>query len=98
MNTLTRIERLFAASLALTNVTEQGGNNHGQMVELFLHGVGLPAGAPWCAAFVHHVGYWSQFDPRRLTSAWPLPATGACQVLGDFAAQHKALVDRPLPG
>jgi hypothetical protein len=27
----------------------------------------------WDAAFVHHVGYWSQFRQRDETSAWPLP-------------------------
>ena len=93
-----RVECLIAAALALTNVTEQGGNNHGQMVERFLHEVGLSAGAPWCAAFVHHVGYWSQFDPAQQRSAWPLPATGSCQVLGDTAAQQQALVHRPVRG
>ena len=93
-----RVECLIAAALALTDVTEQGGPNHGQMVERFLHEVGLSAGAPWCAAFVHHVGYWSQFDPAQQRSAWPLPATGSCQVLGDTATAHRALGSRPVRG
>jgi hypothetical protein len=82
----------------MTNVTEQDGDNHGQMVELFLRGVGLSAGAPWCAAFVHHIGYWSQFDAGLSHSAWPLPATGSCRVLGDAAAQRNVLMSYPWRG
>lgn len=93
-----RVERLIAAALAFTGVCEHGGNNHGEMVELFLHGVGLAAGAPWCAAFVHHVGYWSQYDPARRSSTWPLPATGACQVLAEAAGRRGVLTETPVRG
>lgn len=98
MNAPTRIECLIAAAYALTNIAEQNGNNRGQMVELFLRGVGLPAGSPWCAAFVHHVGYWSQFDPDAHESAWPLPATGSCQQLGNSAIYHNVLSKTPTRG
>ena len=67
-------------------------------LSLFLRGVGLQAGAPWCAAFIHHIGHWSQFDTERSTTAWPLPATGSCQLLGDFAAKHSVLVSHPWRG
>ncbi|HXC25337.1 MAG TPA: hypothetical protein VNU46_05425 [Gemmatimonadaceae bacterium] len=93
-----RTERLIAASLALNNVTEQGGNNHGQMVELMLREVDLPAGEPWCAAYVYHVGFWSQYDPAVGYSSWPLPKTGACDLLGHFALVHGVLQHVPLRG
>jgi hypothetical protein len=89
---------LIAAAKVFIGVPEQGGDNRGQMVEIFLHGVGLPAGEPWCAAFVHHVGFWSQFDPDTGRSTWPLPATGACQRLADVAAACGVLVERPVQG
>jgi len=70
----------------------------GQMVELFLREVGQPAGHAWCAAFVHHVGYWSHYDHRAARSSWPLPATASCYVLADFARRNKLLVTEPQPG
>jgi hypothetical protein len=92
------IERLIAAALALDNITEQGAQNHGQTVEWLLHEVGLPPGDPWCAAYVSHVGYWSQYNPITHQSHWPLPRTGACAVLGDFAATHAMLQATPQRG
>src|ERR1035437_8876674 len=89
-----RIERLIAAALALTNVTEHGGENRGQTVEWLLSEVNLPPGDPWCAAYVFHVGYWSQYDPATKCSTWPLPRTGACTLLGDFARAHDVLSRR----
>ncbi len=68
------------------------------MIELFLREVAQPSGQPWCAAFVHHVGYWSHYDHDGMTSSWPLPPTASCWVLGDFARKHDALVDVPAPG
>jgi CHAP domain len=43
-----------AASGALANVgvTEEGGDNRGRWVEAYQASVGIPAGSPWCAAFV----------------------------------------------
>lgn len=85
------VDRLIAAALALDNITEQGGQNRGQIVEWLLHDVGLSPGDPWCAAYVSHVGYWSQYDPGTQHSTWPLPRTGACATLGNFAAAHGML-------
>jgi hypothetical protein len=65
------------------------------------------AGAPaasltdggWSAAFVHHVGYCSQFDEREGRSVWPLPITASCTELASFAAQNFVLAgDAPQPG
>lgn len=36
-------------------IREKSGKNDGEMVEKYLKSVGLPAGNPWCAAFV----YWT---------------------------------------
>ena len=33
-------------------IQEVGGNNRGQLVDIFLKTTGLPAGNPWCMAFV----------------------------------------------
>jgi hypothetical protein len=92
------IERLIAAALALNNITEQGGENRGQMVELMLREVDLPPGEPWCAAYVSHIGFWSHYDPTTHTSSWPLPMTGACAVLGAFAQAHTILETVPARG
>jgi hypothetical protein len=93
-----RVERLLAAACTLNNVIEQGGQNRGQTVEWLLRGVGLPPGEPWCAAYVYHVGYWSQYHPETRQSTWPLPRTGACAQLGDFARAHDLLTRRPSRG
>lgn len=44
--------RAAVEALANVGVTEQGGNNSGKFVEVYLDSVGLDAGNPWCAAFV----------------------------------------------
>lgn len=88
-------ERLVAAASAFVGVGEEGDANSGQMVELFLRGVNQPAGQPWCAAFVHHVGYWSHYDHATRRSSWPLPATASCWQLGEFARVRAVL--KPLP-
>lgn len=47
---------LRAAADAEKNVgtTEEGGNNRGQAVEVYLRSVGLAPGNPWCAAMVYY--------------------------------------------
>lgn len=89
---------LVAAANAFIGVDEQGGDNRGQMVERFLRGVSLPPGQPWCAAFVHHVGYWSHYDHALKRSSWPLPATGSCETLAFAARSRGALRTEPLVG
>src|SRR5688500_7601686 len=68
------------------------------MIELFLKGVHLPPGMPWCAAFVHHVGKWSHYDPVGAKSSWPLPATGSCERLHTFATERDILRAEPSDG
>ena len=90
--------RLIAAASAFVGIGEDGGNNRGQVVELFLRQVRQPPGQPWCAAFVHHVGYWSHFDHVTRASRWPLPATASCWELGEFARVRAVLRSDPEPG
>lgn len=59
--------------------------NSGPFVERVLKGVGLQKGQPWCAAFVYNVGV------QALGAQWPLPQTGGCQVLADYAKLHGVL-------
>ena len=89
---------LVAAATSFVGIGEDGGANRGQVVELFLRQVRQPPGQPWCAAFVHHVGYWSHFDHRTKTSSWPLPATASCWELGEYAARRAALRQDVEPG
>jgi hypothetical protein len=89
---------VVAAASSFIGVGEQGGDNRGQMVELFLREVNEPPGKPWCAAFVHHVGYWALYDHRARRSSWPLPRTASCWELGDFARTRGILVERPRDG
>jgi hypothetical protein len=51
-------------------VSEQGGDNRGQMVEHFLRSVHLPPGQPWCAALVYHVGPSVLYDHLALGDAF----------------------------
>ncbi len=89
---------LVAAANAFVGVGEQGGDNRGQMVELFLRSVSLPPGQPWCAAFVYHVGRAAHFDHVTGRSSWPLPATGSCEALARAARAFGVLRDEPHVG
>ena len=93
-----RADLLVAAANAFVGLGEDGGDNRGQMVELFLREVHQPPGQPWCAAFVHHVGYWSHYNHGTRRSSWPLPPTASCWVLGEFARERGVLVERPRVG
>ena len=91
---------LVAAATAFIDLGEDRdrGGNLGQMVRVFLRQVHQPPGHPWSAAFVYHVGYWSHYDQLTGRSTWPLPATGSCRQLGDFARDHKLLEAEPALG
>ncbi len=53
---------------------------------------------PWDAAFVHHTGYWSHYDPTVKRSSWPLPATGSVEELAQFGGTSGTLREAPLTG
>lgn len=90
--------RLIAAANAFIGFAEQGGDNRGQVVERFLAEVNQPPGAPWCAAFLYHVGYHSQFDHTTRRSTWPLPATASCEALAQYADSRGVLERQPATG
>ena len=90
-------DRLVAAATSLVGIREEG-HNRGRMVELFLRQVGQQGGAPWCAAFVYHAGYWSHYDHVMRRSSWPLPATASCWELGEFARVRGVRRGEPAPG
>lgn len=39
-------------------ITEQGGDNVGQIVEMFQKQIGHAVGEPWCMSFVQYCCYW----------------------------------------
>lgn len=68
------------------------GSNKGPFVRRCLRAAGLPEGLPWCVGFVQLVGR------TALGAAWPLPVTGGCAVVGDWAKRRGVLEDEPAPG
>ena len=89
---------VVAAANAFVGLKDEGGDNRGQMVEMFLREVHQPPGQPWCAAFVFHIGYCAHYDSRLGCSSWPLPATASCQELHDFAHRRSSVEQVPLEG
>ena len=89
---------LLAAATSFVGLGEDGGDNLGPVVELFLREVRQPPGQPWCAAFVHHVGFWSHWDHAAKASSWPLPPTASCWELGEFARVRAILRTDPEVG
>ena len=74
--------------------------NRSKAIDCMLTGVHLdPAGKfPWCAAFVHHCGYYGLYDAVTKSSAWPAPATGGCAPLGAWAKAQDCLHTIPAVG
>jgi hypothetical protein len=89
---------LVAAANAFVGLGEVAGDNRGQLVEMFLREVRQSPGQPWCAAFVHHVGYWSHFDHRAGKSRWPLPANASCEELEKYALVRGVRRKQPFEG
>ena len=54
--------------------------------------------APWDAAFVSYVGYWSHYDQRVERSAWPLPVTKRIDELAQFAFTSGLIRSAPVAG
>ena len=71
---------------------DPAGSNAGPRVEGYLKVVGLKRGAPWCAAFVAWCGV------QLLGPTWPVPRTGGCAALGEWAGKNGILLDRPAIG
>lgn len=92
------VAQVLAAAQCFNHVPEVGGDNHGQMVELFLAFVGLKPGEPWCAAAASYIGHHALLDLDTGKSSWPVPITGGCAVIGEWAVSHKCLLTTPAPG
>ena len=79
---------LRAAADALANVgVQEVGENAGKAVETYLASVGLSAGAPWCAAFVH---LREQKAAGELKQTWPQMGFPRSGYVPDFVNWAKA--------
>ncbi len=48
--------------------------------------------------FVQHCGYWSHYDPKARTSAWPLPHGLTAGEMATYGTLYGALRDEPRAG
>jgi hypothetical protein len=92
------MHKLVAAALAVAKtqagVTEQG-HNGGPQVTAYLRATGLPAGNPWCAAFVA----WCIGQAEKQTGVkCPLPKSASCDVLLTYGRKRGLLKTTPQPG
>lgn len=79
------IESAVGFAVSQLGVHEQGGNNAGPEVDLYLASVGLEPGASWCAAFVF---YCFRQASQQLGAPNPCPKTGGALKLWKFADSH----------
>ena len=82
-----------AEGFADAGTHEVGGENHGQQVEKFLRGVGLSAGAPWCAAFVHYCegkaeAFLQTVGDKTVSLPISFPVSGYCPDYEDWARER----------
>lgn len=92
---MTLAAEALAYALTQLGVTEHGGNNRGPQVEQYLAAVGLPAGNPWCAAWV--VACFQE-AAGKLGLPCPVPATGSSQRLWERAQAYVVADGIPQPG
>lgn len=88
---------LVASAAGLVGLREDGRNRR-LIMDFFFRDVSQPRGQPWCAAFVHHVGYRSHFNYETNASSWPLPSAPNCHLLGEFALSRGILREAPEAG
>ena len=70
-------DKAMEIALGEVGVREQGGNNRGPQVEMYLAAVDLPPGQPWCCAGV----VWCYREATIRAGGglmMPLPRTGKC--------------------
>jgi hypothetical protein len=82
--------RVASATVGASEVP--AGSNKGPFVEACLASVDLAPGNPWCAAFVYRMG------TKALGALWPLPKTGGCQFLYEWATKANAVHEKPQAG
>lgn len=88
--------RVRAVAYAFEGFTEQPpGSNRGQVVDRLATATGYAAkdAVPWCACLVYYAGWRGLYDPVSRKSAWPLPKTGGCAALGEFAEAKGVLLE-----
>ena len=71
------------------------GSNGGYWVELIQRWGGGVKGDSWCAFFVYFVGTLAAIASG---GTWPLPRTGSCEVLHQYAIKNKLLSPVPRTG
>lgn len=71
------------------------GSNAGPYVERVQRVTGNAKGDAWCASDCADTG---TIALRSTGISWPLPLTGGCQELADYALKHGALVATPQRG
>lgn len=87
------VDVLMRVALATEGASEVPANtNRGPFVERCQRITGNKAGDPWCASWLAMVG------TAAVGESWPLPKTGGCQALADFAKAKGVLKDTPQDG
>lgn len=89
-------EKVVAVAKSYDGVQEQPvGSNRGPEVSAFLASAGLPPGLPWCMAYVYHC-------LSKAAAAFrvpvPLPRSGSCPVVLNWARANHKLTTDPKPG
>ena len=79
--------RAAADAEANVGVHEEGGENRGRWIAIYLQEAGLPAGEPWCAAFVI---YRLRRAAERVGRPLPadFPQSGECAAYKNWARKN----------
>lgn len=89
--TVSTIQAVLAIARACLPVREAAPNT-GRFVDAIIEMAGGRVPESWCADFVYYCGW------HILRRDWPLPKTGSCDVLLEFARTNNLLVPTPGPG
>lgn len=92
---MTDILLKLLAYAALTIREVPAGSNGGERVESVQRWGGGVRGDSWCAFFVYWAGSLAAVASG---TQWPLPRTGSCEVLHQFALKNKLIVNAPRKG
>ena len=91
---MTNRERLIQQARNFLFVREVGGANMGLWVGIFQRFVGIEPGQSWCAAFVCFVLAIIVGGKGQL----PIPCTGVCEEIHQYAIKHGMVTTTPQPG